>query len=56
MPFGFVGVNPTRAIWRITQVGLRGAPAKGVGRETGARVRISHSPLQPQLIVESLQT
>ena len=31
-------------IWRSTQVGRRGAPAKGVGRETGARVQISPSP------------
>lgn len=29
---------------RSTQVGRRGAPAKGVGRETGARVRIPPSP------------
>ena len=29
---------------RSTQVGRRGAPAKGVGRVTGARVRISPSP------------
>ena len=32
------------AIWRSTQAGRRGAPAKGVGRETGARVRIPPSP------------
>ena len=31
-------------IWRNTQAGRRGAPAKGVGRETGARVRIPLSP------------
>ena len=31
---------------RSTQVGRRGAPAKGVGRVTGARVRISPSPPQ----------
>ena len=31
-------------IRRSTQVGRRGAPAKGVGRETGARVQISPSP------------
>ena len=31
-------------IWRSTQAGRRGAPAKGVGRETGARVRIPPSP------------
>ena len=31
-------------MWRSTQVGRRGAPAKGVGRVTGARVRISPSP------------
>ena len=30
--------------WRCTQVGRRGAPAKGVGRVTGARVQISPSP------------
>ena len=30
--------------WRCTQVGRRGAPAKGVGRETGAVVRIHSSP------------
>ena len=30
--------------WRSTQVGRRGAPAKGVGRVTGARVQISPSP------------
>lgn len=29
---------------RSTQAGRRGAPAKGVGRETGARVRIPPSP------------
>ena len=29
---------------RSTQVGRRGAPAKGVGRVTGARVQISPSP------------
>ena len=32
------------AVWRSTQAGRRGAPAKGVGRETGARVRIPPSP------------
>jgi hypothetical protein len=31
-------------IRRSTQVGRRGAPAKGVGRESGARVRIPPSP------------
>ena len=31
-------------IRRSTQVGRRGAPAKGVGRETGARVQIPLSP------------
>ena len=31
-------------IRRSTQVGRRGAPAKGVGRESGARVQISPSP------------
>ena len=31
-------------IRRSTQVGRRGAPAKGVGRVTGARVQISPSP------------
>ena len=31
-------------LWRCTQVGRRGAPAKGVGRDTGARVQISPSP------------
>ena len=31
-------------IWRSTQVGRRGAPAKGVGRVTGAEVRIFSSP------------
>ena len=31
---------------RSTQVGRRGAPAKGVGRVTGARVQISPSPEQ----------
>ena len=31
-------------LWRCTQVGRRGAPAKGVGRETGAVVRIHSSP------------
>ena len=30
---------------RNTQVGRRGAPAKGIGRVTGARVRIPLSPL-----------
>ena len=32
------------SLWRSTQVGRRGAPAKGVGRETGARVQIPPSP------------
>ena len=32
------------SIRRSTQVGRRGAPAKGVGRVTGARVQISPSP------------
>ena len=32
-------------VWRSTQVGRRGAPAKGVGRVTGARVQISPSPV-----------
>ena len=31
-------------IWRGTQVAIRGGPAKTVGRETGARVRIPPSP------------
>ena len=31
-------------IRRSTQVGRRGAPAKGVGRESGARVQIPPSP------------
>ena len=31
-------------VWRSTQVGLRGAPAKGIDRVTGARVRIPPSP------------
>ncbi len=50
-----VGSNPTLSAtyldkdifirpWRSTQVGRRGAPAKGVGRETGARVQIPPSP------------
>ena len=30
--------------WRGTQVAIRGPPAKGLGRETGARVRIPPSP------------
>ena len=32
------------ADWRSTQVGRRGAPAKGIGRVTGARVQIPPSP------------
>ena len=39
--FIFYYINSTR---RSTQVGRRGAPAKGVGRETGARVQIPPSP------------
>ena len=31
-------------LWRSTQVGRRGAPAKGVGRVTVARVQIPPSP------------
>ena len=31
-------------LWRSTQAGRRGAPAKGVGRETVARVQIPPSP------------
>ena len=34
----------TLTLWRSTQVGRRGAPAKGVGRLRGARVRIPPSP------------
>ena len=34
----------TLYVRRSTQVGRRGAPAKGVGRVTGARVQISPSP------------
>ena len=37
---------------RSTQVGRRGAPAKGVGRETGARVQI---PLSPLNLIENLK-
>ena len=36
--------SPMQVKRRSTQVGRRGAPAKGVGRVTGARVRISPSP------------
>ena len=36
--------RPQMSIRRSTQVGRRGAPAKGVGRETGARVQIPPSP------------
>ena len=36
--------RPISRVWRSTQAGRRGAPAKGVGRVTGARVRISPSP------------
>ena len=32
--------------------GRRGAPAKGVGRATGARVQIPLSPLKPALLVK----
>ena len=52
-----VGSNPTLSaikkfnifffifgIWRSTQVGRRGAPAKGIGRASGARVQIPPSP------------
>ena len=35
--------------WRSTQVGRRGSPAKGVGWETGARVRISPSPPEKEI-------
>ncbi len=38
---------------RSTQVGRRGAPAKGVGRVTGARVQIPPSP--PANIIRILQ-
>ena len=31
-------------VWRSTQAGRRGAPAKGVGRSRGARVQIPPSP------------
>lgn len=31
-------------IWRSTQVAIRGSPAKGVDRVTGARVQIPASP------------
>ena len=40
-----ISTQITAAIsWSSTQVGRRGAPAKGVGRETGARVQISPTP------------
>lgn len=42
--------HPLRHIWRSTQVGRRGAPAKGIGRESGARVRIPPSPPKPQVL------
>gem|GEM_PF-4572198 len=41
---------PLFSTWRSTQAGRRGAPAKGVGRVTGARVRISPSPPKGQQI------
>ena len=50
IPKGTGGSNPSLSailvifIRRCTQVGRRGAPAKGVGRVTGARVQISPSP------------
>ena len=41
-------------IRRCTQVGRRGAPAKGVGRVTGARVQISPSPpKRDKLVLEA---
>lgn len=39
-------------MWRYTQVGRRGAPAKGVGRDTGARVQISLSPPKSEKAAE----
>ena len=42
---GTKGSNPfPSSIVEKYSSGRRGAPAKGVGRETGARVRISPSP------------
>ncbi len=41
---GLTRHRPISRVWRSTQAGRRGAPAKGVGRVTGARVRISPSP------------
>ena len=38
------GIEMAVCKWRCTQVGRRGAPAKGVGRVTGAGVQISPSP------------
>ena len=33
-----------RSDWRVTQVAIRGSPAKGVDGLNRARVRIPHSP------------
>ena len=51
IPQGTVGSNPTLSATSayflfgdIPKFGRRGAPAKGVGRVTGARVQISPSP------------
>ena len=41
-----------RAEWRCTQAGRRGSPGKGVGRESGARVQISSSPLDRNTAAE----
>ena len=43
-PFIFLQKLNIKEIRRSTQVGRRGAPAKGVGRESGARVQIPPSP------------
>ena len=40
-------------LWRSTQVGRRGAPAKGVGRVTVARVQIPPSPPKKDLFYRS---
>lgn len=41
-------------IWSRTQVAIRGAPAKGIGREIDARVRISPAP--PYKVAQTTQT
>ena len=43
----FTDYNSLIVVMEMYPSWWRGSPAKGVGRETGARVRISPSPLRP---------